>query len=137
MYGTVLGHPTASKLCRLSIAVHQIVRPLLAKLVLGQPHTQPYPTARLNGRVDQSPIGALIDITFGLRLGRKSPVWLDLCSLTHLRVTVFPQQRPAGRSNVRWLRVHLDLVEGGADVGAVRDDAHLAAADRAHQRKIL
>jgi hypothetical protein len=115
MYGKVLGHPTASKLCRLSIAVHQIVRPLLAKLVLGQSLTQPYPAARLNGRVDQSPSGALIDITLGLRLGRQSPVWLDLCPLTHLRVTVIPQQRPAGQGNVLWLRVHLDLVEGGAE----------------------
>jgi hypothetical protein len=50
--------------------------------------------AGLNRCFEQSPVDALIGIKFGSWLRRQIPVWLDLCLLTHRRITVVPQ-RPA------------------------------------------
>jgi hypothetical protein len=63
----------------------------------GLPPTQPFPAARQNRHFTHSPIDTLIDLVVWLDLRCHIPVWLDLCSLTHLRIKALPQRWPACR----------------------------------------
>ena len=61
-------------------------------------------------------------------------------ALTHLRITILPQRRPARRRDVRRLRLHPDVLQYLPDISTVRDerdDAHLPTAQRAQQREHL
>ena len=74
-------------------------------------HTQAYPAAGLYRRYVLSPIDALIDLVVWCRLPRQIPVWIDLDTLTRLRITVLPHRRTA-RLGYAWrLRLHPDMIE--------------------------
>jgi hypothetical protein len=97
-------------------------------LVFGLARAQVSPAARLNRCFSRSPIDALIDLVVRCRLPRQIPVWFELGTLTHLRITVLPQRRAARREYAGRLRLHPDVLEHLPDIGVVRDerdDAHL------------
>jgi hypothetical protein len=73
----------------------------------------------------------LVDLIGPCGLPRQIAVWLDFDTLTHLRITVSPQWRPACRGYAFWLGLHPKVIEYMPDIGTVRDernDAHLATA---------
>ena len=55
------------------------------------------PAAHPNRRFAQSPVDALIGLIVGCGLRRQIPVWLDVDTLAHLRITLIPQRWPACR----------------------------------------
>ena len=94
----------------------------LAASRLSASHTRSLPAASQNPRLNQSPIDALIDIKLGHRLRRQIPIRLDLGALTHLRITILPQRRPARRRDVRRLRPHPDVLQYLPDISTVRGE---------------
>jgi hypothetical protein len=83
---------------------------------------------------------ALIDLVVRCRLSCQIPVWFDLGTLTHLRITVLPDRRPTCWCDVGRLRLNPDVIEHLPDIDAVRNErnnAHLAAAQWAQQREHL
>ena len=76
------------------------------------------------------PTEALIDLKVRHRLGRFIPIWPNVDTIAHLRITVIPRRRPACRGDARRLCLCPDVLQYVADVGAVHDegdDAHLPA----------
>ncbi|MEI8324607.1 MAG: hypothetical protein WCH44_04445 [Betaproteobacteria bacterium] len=73
---------------------------------------QPLPAAQLSRRLNQSRIDALIDLLVRCRLRRQIRIWLDLRTVSHLRIaTVIPQRWSARRGHARWLGLCTHVVD--------------------------
>jgi hypothetical protein len=66
------------------------------KWVFGLARVQVSPLVLLNHCFYRAPADALIDLIVRCRLPHQIPVWLPLCTLARLRLTVLPQGWPAG-----------------------------------------
>lgn len=68
-----------------------------------------------------SPSDALIDLKVQRRLGRFIPIWRNVDTIAHLRISTIPQRRTACQCDAQQLRIRPDLFQYLADDGAVRD----------------
>ena len=83
---------------------------------------------------------ALIDLKVRRRLGRFIPIWRNVDTIAHLRISTIPQRRPARRGDARRLCLCPDVLQYLPNVGAVGDegdDADLPAAAGAQEREHL
>ena len=88
----------------------------------GRARRSPAPQRWQNRCRHCSPTDALIDINVRGHLGRFIPIWRNVDTIAHLRISTIPQRRPARRGDARRLCLCPDVLQYLPNVGAVGDE---------------